>query len=211
MAETPETKAAFTGLLTELQTVHRVRATVSGGASLLPAERGEPLLQPDQLQRVTETLAEALGLHPVPTAAPAEAPARLGPWNTGPITFSGGVPVGGWANLTLFSDGSYNFSGHFHDSGATSYNTALVWAVKSGAGTIYTFVHQGRVHGTFESGSRDDDWNNSGNNPALAAGWADLWAHWSWRWQAAVNLDIGPLLDDVKNALGVAGAIIAIV
>src|SRR6266849_3779151 len=33
---------------------------------------------------------------------------------------------------------------------------------------------QTHVHGTFEPGSRDDDWGNSGNNPALAAGWADF-------------------------------------
>jgi hypothetical protein len=208
MAQIPkEAKDAVTGLLTELQSDQKIRATVSGGASLLPTEKGVALLPSNQLQRV----AEALGLGSVPAAAPAQAPASLGPWNTGPITFSGGTPVGAWANLTLFSDGSYNFSGHFHDSGGTSYNTELVWAVKSGAGVIYTFTHQGRVHGTFESGSRNDDWGNSGNNPALAAGWADLWAHWSWNWKAGVNLDIGPLLDDVKNALGVAGAIIAIV
>ncbi len=201
-----EAKDAVTRLLTELQSDQKARATVSGGASLLPTEKVVALLPSNQLQRV----AEALGLGSVPPPAPSEVSARLGPWN-GSITFSGGVPVGGWTNLTLFSDGSYNFSGHFHVSGAPSYNTALVWGIKSGAGTIYTFAHQGRVHGTFEPGSRDDDWGNSGNNPALAAGWADLWANWSWRWEARVNMDLGPLLDDVKNAMGVAGAIIAIV
>lgn len=140
-------------------------------------------------------------------------PTQLGPW-THSITFSGGVPVGGWANLTIFSNGAYNFSGHFHVSGAPSYNTAIVWAVKSKDGkdsTVYLFTHSGRVHGTFESGSRDDDWNISGTNPAIAAGWTALTEQWSYRSRAQVNLAIGPLIDQVKNLIGTAGTVIAIV
>jgi Repeat of unknown function (DUF346) len=49
------------------------------------------------------------------------------------IVFEEGVPVGGFAHLTLRYDGTYTFSGHFHDSGATEYNVGLVWAVKDAA------------------------------------------------------------------------------
>jgi hypothetical protein len=79
-----------------------------------------------------------------------------------PIVFGGGVPVGGWSNLTVRQDGTYTFSGHFHDSGATQYNMALIWAVKDSRNIIYTFEHKGQVAGTFESGSRDDDWSEDG-------------------------------------------------
>src|SRR5258708_16270013 len=73
-------------------------------------------------------------------------------WN--PIVFDGGVPVGGHAHVTIRSDGTYSFSGHFHDSGATEYDMQLVWAVKDHTNKVYTFEHQGHVSGTFESGSR---------------------------------------------------------
>jgi hypothetical protein len=33
-------------------------------------------------------------------------------------------------HLTIHSDGSCNFTGHLHDSGAEEFNTALVWLVK---------------------------------------------------------------------------------
>jgi len=138
------------------------------------------------------------------------APTQLGPWNHS-ITFPDGVPVGGWANLTLFSNGAYNFSGHFHVSGALSYDTAIVWAVKSSDGSVYLFTHSGRVHGTFESGSRDDNWNDAGTNPALAAGWTTITKRWSYRSSARVDMAIGPLIDDVKSVIGAAGAVIAIV
>jgi hypothetical protein len=47
-----------------------------------------------------------------------------------PIVFGGGVPVGGNTHLTIRQDGTYSFTGHFHDSGATEYNMALMIAVK---------------------------------------------------------------------------------
>ncbi|PFO84576.1 hypothetical protein COJ88_29470 [Bacillus cereus] len=123
----------------------------------------------------------------------------LGPWDTGSITFGNGVAVGGYANLTLHQDGSFNFSGHFHDSGGISYDTSFVWAVRDSnvPATIYVFAHNGRVHGTFESGSRDDNWGVSGTNPALHAGWSALERGGSWHWEARVNADFGVFLDDI--------------
>jgi hypothetical protein len=53
-------------------------------------------------------------------------------WDSGYITFNNGVPVGGYSHLTLYMDGTYMFTGHFHDSGATEYNMNLVWAVAGG-------------------------------------------------------------------------------
>jgi len=90
------------------------------------------------------------------------------------LTFSGSTPVGGYASLTVNSDGSYDFSGHLHDSGFPSYNVSFGVGLLSPTGVLYTFVTQGHTNGTLESGSRDYNWNVSATDPALASGWADL-------------------------------------
>jgi hypothetical protein len=204
MATTQEVQSAITSMVNELRPNQRLYAAVSGGTELLPPD--EAALPETEL---AQQVAKSVGIDTTPAVAPAATVSQLGPWNTGPIVFGGGVPVGGWAQLTLYSNGSYNFTGHFHGSGATSYDTALVWAVKSWPGTVYTFAHKGRVHGTFEAGSRDDDWGDSGTSSALAQGWGDLWA--SWRWSARVNLDIAPIISDIIQAIGATGSVIAIV
>jgi hypothetical protein len=142
----------------------------------------------------------------------ARAASQLGPWDTGYITFSG-VAVGGYANLTLYPNGAFNFSGHFHVSGGISYNDSFVWAVRDSnvPPTIYVFAHQGRLHGTFESGSRDDDWGRSEVNPALAAGWSALERGWSWHWDARLNADFGVFLDDIIKLVAAGQAVGAVV
>jgi hypothetical protein len=136
---------------------------------------------------------------------------QLGPFNTETITFNNGVPVGGWAQLTLYSDGSYNFVGHFHDSGIPSYNDSLVFGVVGASGTLYTFGHTGHMAGTIQSGSRDDNWDVSGTNPALAAAWSDLvQGGGRWYWEAAVNLDLTSLVDDLKKTADFVATVVSI-
>ncbi|MHC5729778.1 MAG: hypothetical protein ACYTXY_37795, partial [Nostoc sp.] len=109
-------------------------------------------------------------------------------------------------------DGSYSFTGHFHDSGATSYDTSLVFALKDDVdGSVFTFSHTGRTHGTFEAGSRNDDWGVSGTNPALAAAWGGISSNYNWSWNAGANLDLTSTLDGATKAVGFAAAVIAIV
>jgi hypothetical protein len=131
-------------------------------------------------------------------------------FNTGYIAFDNGVPVGGAAELTVYADGSYHFAGSFHDSGAPSYNDTLVYGVVSTSGVLYTFTHAGHMAGTFESGSRDDIWDVSGTNPALAAGWADLEGGRSY-WSADVKWDANSLIQDIEGAAGTVLAVVAIV
>jgi hypothetical protein len=131
--------------------------------------------------------------------------------DTGSIVFGGGVPVGGFSHLSLFPNGAVSFTGHFHDSGAPSYDVSLVWALKSSTGTAFTFAKQGRVHGTFEAGSRDFDWGDSPTNAALAAAWADISAGYTWVWRAAANVDIGQLVDAGVKALGQVATVIAVI
>jgi hypothetical protein len=121
--------------------------------------------------------------------------------------------VGGFANLAIYQNGAFNFSGHFHVSGAISYDTSFVWAVKDSnvPTTVYTFAHTGRVHGTFEAGSRDDDWGRSEITPAIAAGWNALERGWSWHWEARVNADFGIFLDDIIKVVAAGTAIANVV
>ncbi|MEH2325231.1 MAG: hypothetical protein V7K32_17055 [Nostoc sp.] len=134
--------------------------------------------------------------------------------DTGYLTFNNGIPVGGYSHLSLFPDGNYNFTGHYHDSGVPSYNTELVFALKDNVGgSIFVFPHQGRVHG-WEPGSRNDDWNISGNNPVLADAWKGLSSSYSSSVEYGVNLNIdgiGGLIDLASKAVGLVGAVIAIV
>ncbi|PFP71475.1 hypothetical protein COK07_27445 [Bacillus thuringiensis] len=136
---------------------------------------------------------------------------QLGPWHTGPITFKSGVAVGGYSDLTLHRNGAFNFSGHFHVSGAISYNVSFAWAVRDSRGVVYVFAHQGRLHGTFESGSRDSNWNRAEINPAIAAGWNDLERGWRWRWNARVNADFGVFLDDIIKGVAAGMAVVSVV
>ncbi len=131
--------------------------------------------------------------------------------DTGPIVFDNGVPVGGRAHVDLFPNGAFSFSGHFHDSGATSYNVTFAVAIRGSRGTTFTLAKEGRVHGTFEPGSRDFDWGDNGSNPAIQTAWAELSAGYNYQWQAAVNLDITPIVDDVLRAIGAVGPIIGVI
>jgi hypothetical protein len=131
-------------------------------------------------------------------------------WN--PIVFGGGVPVGGWSHLTLRQDGTYTFSGHFHDSGALEYNMALVWGVQAGQnGNLYTFEHRGHVSGTFESGSRDDDWTVDGQNDIIRDNWAAIVAVDNAPASANASGDLTGLINEIIGAVGTVLGIVAIV
>ena len=131
-------------------------------------------------------------------------------FDTGRIVFGNGVPVGGNAHLTLYSDGTYALTGHFHDSGAPSYNLTLVFIIADSQGRPISFAHQGRMHGTFESGSRDDNPAGTGNNAMIAQLWnTGLGARW-W-WSAHVGMDVEAAIASALKALGYVAAVAAIV
>jgi hypothetical protein len=112
---------------------------------------------------------------PQAAIGPQTAPAQLD-WDWNPIDFRKEnelVRVFGYMHLTLRRDGSYTFSGHFHNDGVFSWDTSLAYVLKDSKGKVYTFVHQGHVQG-LGIGSRDDDWSVSGKNPAIAANWDSI-------------------------------------
>jgi hypothetical protein len=131
------------------------------------------------------------------------------------ITFPSGVALGGSAQVTLNSDGSYVFSGHFHDSGALAYNENTVVVVRAMNGTAFTFSRSGSSYGTFESGSRDDNWSISGTNPAIAAAWGDLTEGGAWGVQAqqtsSVSLDFSSMWSSLQQDIGYVSQVVAVV
>jgi hypothetical protein len=129
------------------------------------------------------------------------------------VTFDGGVPVGGSWDLLIHPDGSYQFSGSFHDSGAPSYDVS-VGVVPAGAKhNAFTFGQQGSVQGT-EAGfspNRDWDFNKQASSQALAWAYVDLVGIGQPAWHASVSLDLGAVLSDALKAAGVVSTVVAIV
>lgn len=115
------------------------------------------------------------------------------------IRFDNGVPVGGWADLTIWENGQYAFSGHIHNSGFTSYDFTTIWALYTPPPTpVPTFTVQGHVQGTLGAGSRDFDWNQRGSNPALTEAWR---SGWQLKIRQVAKLDLS-IIADIANTAG---------
>jgi len=129
---------------------------------------------------------------------------------SGPLTFRGGVPVGGWANVAMFPDGHFSFSGHFHNSGAPRYGVSVVVWIRSKTGRVFAFGISGKMGG-LTGGSRD--WNFAINklNSAIKAAWADLSAGWTGQCHSRVGVDVAGLWRDVKSGAQAVGEVVAVV
>lgn len=149
-----------------------------------------------------------------PPPPPPVLPTQLGPFNWNPITFNG-TDCYGQVQLTLYSNGGYNFNGSFTDPDIYDLDDSLAFVVLSSTGVLYTFTHSGSMHGWgdrwFEGGSETDSWNNQGVNAAIQGGWADLCAGWHWQTKAGVNFDLGSLLNDVKAIISVVETVIEVI
>jgi hypothetical protein len=137
-------------------------------------------------------------------------------YDTGIITFSGGVAAQGSAHLTIHQDGSYQFTGQFHDSGAISYNEVIALAFVDSNNNAYTFARQGSIAGTFEAGSRDDLWNINGQNDTIANNWPAISASGPrFYYQASISSElsqlVSSLLSFIQTVAGVIQAIFSIV
>jgi hypothetical protein len=205
--------AAIERQVNEVRVQRALRAAKSGGSANTQLALDDPTVYSTHayLAPYDSLIKPMFGNAKPPPPPPPPVNPQLGPWSTGSITFDNGVPVGGWGQLTLFSNGNYTFSGHFHDSGATSYDVEQSWVVVSSKGIAFTFTASGHCAGTFESGSRDYDWTDSGNNAAIAQNWADLNAGYSWRWQAGANWDASAMLNSLLDAIKAVGTVVTAV
>jgi len=124
------------------------------------------------------------------------------------IGFPGGVAAGGYAHLTLRKDGSFTFSGHYHDSGSLEYNISTVWGIKDSSNMLFTFPHSSHVAGTFEPGSRDDDWTIDSRNDEIARRWSALAAGTTSILRAEANVE---LINVTNSVIGVAGLVLGVI
>jgi hypothetical protein len=92
-----------------------------------------------------------------------------------PIATGGLAALGGSCKVTINPDGSVRWQGHAHDSGADGYDFAISAIVRTPAGRAIALAHGGHVGGTFSSGSRDHDWDETQPaNPVIAANFDDF-------------------------------------
>jgi hypothetical protein len=155
-------------------------------------------------------------LHPKPPPPPPSPDVLSYPVQQ--LTWPDSTPVGGWVQLSMHKDGNWNYSGHLHDSGFLSENDVVVWGIKNlDTNEIFLFRHTGQMSGTAGltfGGSRDDDWDESGNNGPLADSWDGFFKVGGGRQsvvQAKVTSDLDSVVKDVTTILGIAAAIIAVV
>ena len=136
---------------------------------------------------------------------------QIGPLETGPITFDNGVPVGGGSTLTLYRDGAFSFSGHFHDSGIPSYDMQMCWIVVDHTGHAITFAKGGHVEGAIEDPfgpERDANWDQSGVNPIVAACFDQILQGHTFHWRASADWSLTSLVSSVVEAAQARGVII---
>ncbi len=94
------------------------------------------------------------------------------------IIVTGGIAaLGGNYEITFYQNGDFVFSGHMHNSGIDSYDSQLAVAIVDGLGNAYTLEHKGHTDRNvpvFGGGNQSDDWENRGNNPAIAKNWGQV-------------------------------------
>ncbi|HEY7308919.1 MAG TPA: hypothetical protein VH643_06070 [Gemmataceae bacterium] len=129
---------------------------------------------------------------------------------SGPLTFRRGVPVGGWANVALYPDGYFSFSGHFHNSGAPRYGVSVIVWIRSKTGRVFTFGNSGKMGG-LTGGSRDWNFGINKSNASIKTAWKDLSAGWSGQCHARVGVDLAGLWGDVKSTAQAVGPVVAVV
>jgi hypothetical protein len=88
--------------------------------------------------------------------------------------------VNGWCEVTFSRDGSYRWRGQIHEAGALNhyyYVQTTLGLLPPGQWLIA--AHEGRVFGTLTPGSRDDAWDESGQDDRIRVGWLSLRTlHW---------------------------------
>jgi hypothetical protein len=88
-----------------------------------------------------------------------------------PINTDDDAPINGYVKFELKSDGSYVFSGHMRATGFPSYHYGLQSWVIGTDGPAIAAHRTGNVYGTDTPGSRQDDWNQPGNNAGIKQNW----------------------------------------
>lgn len=144
-------------------------------------------------------------------------PSQLGPFNAGTFTRDNGN-VKGSAQLTLFQNGSYKFTGCMQNvsGGFVGYNDVFSWDVVSASGIPYQFNHTGSLSGDwrFWDPSHQDCWTITGSNKKIAADWIPLTFQKANHWDGSVNRNMSDwakeVLDQIPDMLNDLGDVVEV-
>jgi hypothetical protein len=119
-------------------------------------------------------LTPAMGVFPTPTPAPTPAPALTGflQYDDNSISVPSASSLYGFTHLTLYQNGNYKWTMHFHNSDIfADYDITLAAAVVTDIGVAFTFEQKGHI----PDGVSDlDPPAITGNDPRIAHYWTSL-------------------------------------
>ena len=124
----------------------------------------------------------------------------------------------GRASLTLRSDGSYTYRGHFNTTPPAvpgiTWATNDAWLVIDSVGFAFSFGHSGSVENPFIGSIDTDDWTINGTHPDLAKRWkymkgAQHFAHSKSDIQLVQTIE--GLIAEAKAVVGVIEEVVAVV
>ncbi len=121
-----------------------------------------------------------------------------------------------WGNdaLDLNPNGSFSFRGHLTNDCVFPYDITVACVVRLRDGTGLSFEESGSIGATIFSRA-NHDWNKTGISAQIANNWAKIGRNaatdGSTQCRLDYSLDVGAVIGALKDAAGIAGAIIAIV
>jgi len=121
-----------------------------------------------------------------------------------------------WGNdaLDLNPNGSFSFRGHLTNDCVIPYDLTVACVVRLRDGSGLSFSESGSIGATIFSRA-NHDWNKTGISAQIANNWAKIGRNaatdGSTQCRLDYSLDVGAVIGALKDAAGIAGAIIAIV
>lgn len=128
------------------------------------------------------------------------------------------LDLGGHVSLTVFSDGSYDFNGSFHDDGFWDYNVSVACLIKDSSARGYSLTFTGFMHGSesiWLGGSRVTSFSQASTSDTLRDAWWQIETEQQRNGDAIqctanTGTDFTSLANQFGIALGVAGTVIGI-
>ena len=127
------------------------------------------------------------------------------------VTFDDSTPVGGNAHLTLRSDGSLTFWGHFHNAGAIDYNISFMMIVRDANDTPYSVAVSGHLSGSTGTGSHDYDFRIDSRNDLVAQQWPAIVSYAVAEGHIKADSDLEAFISEVFATAGIVLSVIALI
>lgn len=109
--------------------------------------------------------------------------------------------IAGDINLTITSDGNYDFSLQLNNSNHFPDNVVVVVIICSSKGSAYSFATQASIGANIPTVNNNWNYSNTGNNVVIKNLWADLQAGTQYSFDAAANLDPNAIFQGVYSGL----------